>query len=173
MVVCDPPDANEHKTQYIAEKFWRHRQQTVFQSRGNILVLPRPGSLVSNFLRAKSHSVRDTVFGCSISKFAMMDPPLIRTRYDCVRVPLSAEFFLPPEQSARLWRPNRRPKASLLRYMRDTFYFALLKQDSTMSSASWDQESKRNLGGFRTHPRCAKRSSTVFIMAAHPGLREF
>jgi hypothetical protein len=52
-----------------------------------------PDSLVSNFLRAKSHSARDTVFGCSISKFAMMDPPLIRIRYDCVRVLLSAKFF--------------------------------------------------------------------------------
>ena len=39
MVVCDPPDANEHKTQYVAEKFWRQRQQAAFQSGGNILVL--------------------------------------------------------------------------------------------------------------------------------------
>ena len=39
MVVCDPPDANEHKTQYVAEKFWRHRQQAVFQSGRNMLVL--------------------------------------------------------------------------------------------------------------------------------------
>ena len=39
MVVCDPPDANEHKTQYVAEKFGRHRQQAVFQSGRNMLVL--------------------------------------------------------------------------------------------------------------------------------------
>ena len=62
MVVCDPPDANEHKTQYIAEKFWRHRQQAVFQSGGNILVL-HLGNV--NFQYEKSNDDRkDSIAEC-------------------------------------------------------------------------------------------------------------
>ena len=62
MVVCDPPDANEHKTQYIAEKFWRHRQQAVFQSGGNILVLHLRNV---NFQYEKSNDDRkDSVAEC-------------------------------------------------------------------------------------------------------------
>ena len=62
MVVRDPPDANEHKTQYIAEKFWRHRQQAVFQSGGNILVL-HLGNV--NFQYEKSNDDReDSIAEC-------------------------------------------------------------------------------------------------------------
>ena len=30
MVVRDPPYANDHKAQELAEEFWRHRQQAAF-----------------------------------------------------------------------------------------------------------------------------------------------
>src|ERR1700724_874273 len=62
MVVCDPPDANEHKTQYVAEKFWRHRQQAVFQSGRNMLVL-RLGNM--NFQYEKGNDDReDSIAEC-------------------------------------------------------------------------------------------------------------
>ena len=80
MVVCDPPDASEHKTQYIAEKFWRHRQQTVFQSRGNILVL-HLGNV--NFQYEKSNDDReDPIAECldARSRFSSLPFTFRRTR---------------------------------------------------------------------------------------------
>jgi hypothetical protein len=39
MVVCDPPDTDNHEAQNVTEEFWGHRHEAALQSSRNILVL--------------------------------------------------------------------------------------------------------------------------------------